>query len=83
MSNLKRYACQTGKIIIGLPIVTFVILTILTFAWVASEVICYMLFNFRTVQVLIGLVVLLFVSFAAFCIGNEIFRKYNICQRFK
>ena len=83
MSQLKRYACRAGKVIIGLPICLIATALILAGADVASTAICYLLEHFLIVQLAVGCAIGLLLLAFAFVVGDVIFRKYNICQRFK
>jgi hypothetical protein len=83
MSQLKYYACQLAKILSGVPIVIFALLAIFAFSTVAGNVLIYLLDNFWMVRVIGCLFSVLIISGAAFLVGDDLFRKYNICQRFK
>ena len=83
MSQLKRYACRAGKVIIGLPICLVAAALILAGAGVAATAICYLLENFLIVQLAAGCAIGLLLLAFAFVVGDIIFKKYNICQRFK
>jgi hypothetical protein len=83
MSQLKRYACQLAKILSGAPIVIFAFLAIFAFSAVAGNVLVYLLDNFWIVRVIGCLFLVLIMSGAAFLVGDDLFRKYDICQRFK
>jgi amino acid permease len=79
MSQLKRYACQTGKVVAGMPVVILGIAVILGFSVFAGEVLVYILDNFWVIRVILGVLVLLLILVVAFLIGDEIFKKYDIC----
>jgi amino acid permease len=83
MSQLKRYACQTGKVVAGIPIVILGIAIILGFSVFAGEVLVYILDNFWVIRSILGILILLLILVVAFLIGDDIFKKYNICQRFR
>jgi hypothetical protein len=83
MSQLKRYACQTGKLIVGMPIIILGILAILAFSVFAGEALVYILDNFWVIRAILCILILSIILGVAFLIGDEIFKKYNICQRFR
>ena len=80
---MRRYACLVGKVIIGIPICLIAAALIVAFSFGAATAICYLLENFLIVQLVAGCAIGLLLLAAAFVVGDVIFRKYNICQRFK
>ena len=83
MSQLKRYACQAGKVIIGIPICLVAAALMLAFSFGAATLICYLLENFLIVQLIAGCAIGLLLLAFAYTVGDILFKEYNICQRFK
>ena len=83
MSQLKRYVCQAGKVLIGIPICILAAALIVAFSFWTATAICYLLENFLIVQLAVGCAIGLLLLAFAFVVGDIIFKKYNICQRFK
>jgi multisubunit Na+/H+ antiporter MnhB subunit len=75
MSQLKRYACQTAKTVVGASVIICIVIV----AGILAKLLEYP-------EILRGLFcliwTLIFLMISLF-IGHEIFRKYDICQRFK
>ena len=83
MSQLKRYACQVGKVILGIPLVAAGVAAVLIGAALLSEFIVYLLVNFVFIQIVAICAVCLLLLVFAYVVGDIVFRKYDICQRFK
>lgn len=83
MRPMKYYACQVAKIVLGLGIVLVALLFILIAACLIAEALTYLLINVLFVRSLAALVAVIAISLVAYVMGDGIFRKYNICQRFR
>ena len=83
MNQLKRWACQTAKVVVGIPLAIIVLILIFGFAGVVGSGIAYLLDNFWIIRALGILLVILMIIGAGFLIGDDVFKKYDICQRFK
>lgn len=83
MSQLKRYACQAGKVILGIPLVAIGAAAVMVGAALLSEFIVYLLANFVLFQIAAICIVCLLLLMVAYVVGDIVFKKYNICQRFK
>jgi len=83
MSQLKRYTCQLAKILTGTLLAVIGIIAIVAFATLAGEVLVYLLDHSVIARATGCLLLALVVLGVGFLIGDDIFRKYNICQRFK
>lgn len=83
MSQLKRYACQTGKVIVGVPLVILFIVFLIVFSTIAANFLAYIILKYWIIGAICCLIVIVFILGIAFLAGDEIFKKYNICQRFK
>jgi hypothetical protein len=73
--SLKYYACQTGKLVIGILAIAIFLLFLGLIEYVIDTYI-----TAKLIVAIIGIAVFLFFSYVA---GDEIFKSLEVCKIFK